>query len=59
MGAKGGAGGEEAYEVHYRDEFEPWFISSRRETQWFDIRFRGYGERGYSDRFRPGSGISL
>ncbi len=24
--------------------FEPWFISGREGTEWFDIRYRGYGK---------------
>ena len=40
-GTQRGAGA--AYEVQYKDEFEPWFVSSRRDTLWFDVRFRGYG----------------
>ena len=34
----------EPYDVTYRPEFEPWFISDRLATQWFDVRFRGYGK---------------
>ncbi|GAX73527.1 hypothetical protein CEUSTIGMA_g979.t1 [Chlamydomonas eustigma] len=33
-----------AYSVHYRPEFEPWFISDRLKTQWYDVRYRGYGK---------------
>lgn len=34
----------EAYPVKYVKEFEPWFLSSRKGTEWFDFRFRGYGK---------------
>lgn len=27
-----------------QEEFEPWFISSRTSTEWFDVRYRGYGK---------------
>ncbi|KAL6753172.1 glycosyl-transferase for dystroglycan-domain-containing protein [Haematococcus lacustris] len=42
----GQPGGEalEAYQVDYQTSFEPWFISSRSATAWFDVRYRGYGK---------------
>jgi len=33
-----------SYSVQYEASFEPWFISSRRDTEWFDVRYRGYGK---------------
>ncbi len=27
-----------------QDSFEPWFIGARDQTEWFDIRYRGYGK---------------
>lgn len=32
------------YKVPYALSFEPWFISSRAATLWYDIRYRGYGK---------------
>ena len=40
------------YSVMYKAEFEPWFISGRRQTQWFDVRFRGYGKNKVGRRMR-------
>ena len=34
----------EPYEVHYEFRYEPWVISSRLSTKWYDYRFRGYGK---------------
>ncbi|KAJ9514700.1 hypothetical protein QJQ45_028412 [Haematococcus lacustris] len=43
MGQPGGEA-PEAYQVDYQTSFEPWFISSRSATAWFDVRYRGYGK---------------
>ena len=33
-----------AYMVAFAREFEPWFISYRGSTRWYDVRYRGYGK---------------
>lgn len=47
------------YSVMYKAEFEPWFISGRRQTQWFDVRFRGYGKNKVRCRMRTRLGIVI
>mmetsp|Transcript_521 Transcript_521/g.1388 ORF Transcript_521/g.1388 Transcript_521/m.1388 type:complete len:455 (-) Transcript_521:411-1775(-) len=39
-----GGGTVKEYAVQYQNEFEPWFISKRAATQWYDVRYRGYGK---------------
>ncbi|PNH12726.1 Glycosyltransferase-like protein LARGE [Tetrabaena socialis] len=33
-----------AYRINYTSQFEPWFLSWRWGTLWYDYRFRGYGK---------------
>lgn len=32
------------YDIQYATHFEPWFLSHRLTTRWFDARYRGYGK---------------
>lgn len=32
------------YGIQYATHFEPWFMSDRLTTRWFDARYRGYGK---------------
>lgn len=45
-----------------QNEFEPWYLSRRTATQWYDVRYRGYGKNkiqqvGYTDT-HPSKNIS-
>ncbi|EFJ52225.1 hypothetical protein VOLCADRAFT_103232 [Volvox carteri f. nagariensis] len=33
----------ETYDIEYNLEYEPWYLSWRWDTPWFDFRYRGYG----------------
>ncbi|GLC50652.1 hypothetical protein PLESTB_000403600 [Pleodorina starrii] len=36
-------GSAEPYPITYALNYEPWYMSWRRETPWYDFRYRGYG----------------
>lgn len=35
---------ESAYSIQYQESFEPWVISDRMDTPWYDVRYKGYGK---------------